>query len=94
MRCDQVGLVRIQRVAAGDRFALQRAAQPSQIPHEEVVAVFVVEFEPGESRRVAAVADAELQPAAADQVEHDGVLGDADRQFQRQGDDAGAEPDA
>ena len=38
--------------------------------------------------------DADFQAAAAHQVEHRGILGDADRQLQRQRDDAGAEADA
>ena len=57
-------------------------------------AVGAVEAERREGRRRAAGADAELEPAAGEEVEHRGVLGDAHRVLERQGDDAGAEADA
>ncbi len=58
------------------------------------VTVLGVEAEGGEGGEIAARSDAHLEAVVAHQVEHGGVLGDAHRHLERQGDDAGAEPDA
>ena len=61
---------------------------------EQRVPLLAFEAEGGEGRHVATRSDTDFEAAAAHQVGDDGILGDADRQFQRQGDDAGAQPDS
>jgi len=58
------------------------------------VAVVAVQAEGGEGDEVAARTDAHLQPAATQQVDDDGILGDPDRELERQRHDAGAEANA
>ncbi len=84
---------RVEPVAARQRFAGEGAAQRLGVLDEDPPAIGAVEAEGLEGGEIAARPDAELQPAVAHQVEHGGVLGHAQRQLQRQGDDAGAEPD-
>ena len=60
---------------------------------EHLPALGAVLAERRERRQIAAAADADFQPAAGHEVGHGGILGHADRQLQRQGDDAGAEAD-
>ena len=61
---------------------------------EKLVTVVAVEAEGREGRQIAARANADFEAAATQQVGDDGILGDADRQLQRQGDDAGAQANA
>ena len=56
-------------------------------------AFVAVETERLVGRQVAARSDPDLQPPAAHQIEHRGVLRHPDRQLQRQADDAGPEAD-
>ena len=75
------------------RAAAEPIAQGREILCENFAPLRAVEAEGGERRRIAAGADAELQPAVDQDVEHGRVLGDTDRLFERQRDDAGAEAD-
>jgi hypothetical protein len=67
---------------------------PIQITRERSRCAGRCRAEGSKGRRIAAGADAELEPAVAEQIENRGVLRHPHRALQRQGDDAGAEADA
>ena len=94
MRSTKVGLARIQPVAARQRAAPPRRCAAARDCRHQLSALVGVQAERGEGGQVAARPDADFQAAAAHEVEHRGILGHPDRQLQRQGDDAGPEPDA
>ena len=81
-------------LSAGQLAAGPGAAEERQVGGEQGVAVRGVEREGVKGGQVAAGANADFEPAAGHEVEHRGVLGDADRQLERQRDDAGGQPDA
>ena len=91
---DQGRARRIELVAARQRAAAPGGAHQLEIAVHQLVAIVGVEAEGGEGGQVAARPDAHFEAAAGDQVGDGGVLGHAHRQLQRQGDDAGAQPDA
>ena len=66
-------------------------AQGVQVADEQRRAVGHIQAEGVEGLQVAASADSDLQPAAGQGIQDGGVLRHAQRQLQRQGDDAGAE---
>ena len=76
------------------RPARQRIAHDVEIIAQRSRALGAIEAEGCKRRRVAAGADAEFKTAVRQQIEDGRVLGYPDRIFQRQRDDAGAEPDA
>ena len=76
-----------------ERCPLPGLVQPLVIAVERRVALVLVEAEGQEGLGRGAGAEAEFEPPARQQIEHRGILGDADRVLHRQDDDAGAEPD-
>ena len=90
------------RLGSADKAGRRRAAPPGQasrststMPDQHLCALRAVLAECRcRPRRSPLESDTDLQPEAAQQIEHRGILRDPDRQFQRQCDDAGSEPDA
>lgn len=77
-----------------DRLAVEGARQQVEAAGGRRAAILEGRVEGRERRGIIAAADAELEPAAAQHVERRRILGEADRQFQRDGDDRRAEADA
>ena len=90
---DQLRIRRIQPIATGKRPPRPRVAQHLEVPGEQRPALGTVQTERREGQEVAPAA-AHVQSAAGHEVEHRGVLGHADRQFERQGHDPRPQPDS
>ena len=91
---DQGRARRIELVAARQRAAAPGRAHQLEIAVHQLVAIVGIEAEGGEGGQVAARPDADFEAPARYEVGDGGILGHAHRQLQRQGDDAGAQPDA
>src|SRR4051794_33619422 len=68
--------------------------QNLQVFVEDAPAVGTVEAECREGRRSAAGAHTDLEAAARERIQYRGVFRDTNRLLEREGDDAGREPDA
>ena len=84
----------IQLVPARQGLTGPGGADQREMVGRQLSAILAVQPEGAEGGHVAAGPDPHLQPAAAEHIQHRGIFGHAQRQFQRQGDDARAEPDA
>jgi hypothetical protein len=78
IRSAEGGRRRIEPVAAGQRAAIPGRAHLLEIVAHQFVARGAVEAEGGEGGEVAARPDAHFEAVLAHQVEHGGILGDAD----------------
>ena len=92
---EQVATLRLQVIGRIAELAARECRDERvELLAEDPAAILGALAERQERRGRRPGAESELGASAREEVEHDGVLGDAHRVLERQRDDAGAEPDA